>query len=440
MLRFCFRYFLSIGLVCLACFISQCAVPPKTDKIPLKQEEKARESGYATQAAAQQYAGEILAYLMQVVLGKAGNPKVRDLWYERGGSTRLDFDLISSIMTDPQMDMKRVLVLDNNILGLSKVLYYYNKRLNLFKGEFNQESLFPSAELLSVRLMLLQKLHRGEKVNLHKLVQKKTQLMNPDIEPAEIDGSEIGLNSSEIKLLKDVFASEPFFMDYLENPFVVDTLYRVGVVNLDDFVREKSSQAVYTDCGCQEKTDRDGNKSVKIAILPSITRAFEYRGVDMGSYNCGFKPTDAYNQAVKRIQDKILDITQKLVKAQMSSGKPPDNTGAAVDYDAHAKAFTAEQVEFVNLDKRPYVIYPENANQVINSICQEADFSIIILGENVYLSFYLNEVDIYPNINRVYLDIMDIRHNQIDYELSQISMFVFKKMKPALNERIKLTS
>ena len=436
MLRFIFRNFLSISMVCLAFFILQCASPPKTDKMLPPQSDVTHENGFVAQSAAQQYAGEILAYMMQVVLGKAGDTKVRALWYARGVDTELDFNSVSKIMTDPQMDMKRILVLDNNILGLSKVLYYYNTRLNLFKGEYNQESLFPSAELLSIRMMLLQKIHRGEKVNMNKLVQQKAQLLNPDIDPAAIDADEAGLSTSEIKLLKDVIASEPFFMDYLENPFVVDTLYRVGVVNLDDFVKQKISQAQYPNCGCQATPSHDVGKVVKIVILPSITMAFEYQNVNKETYDFGFKPTDNYIQASQGIQDKILHTTQQLVKAQMLSREPQKNSSAVMDYDELAKKFAAEHVEFVNLDKRPFVIYPENANDVMHSICPDADFSIIILGENVYLSFNTNEVDIYPNVNRIYLDIMDIRHAQVNYELSQISMFIFKKLKDMIKEPV----
>ena len=214
---------------------------------------------------------------------------------------------------------------------------------------------------------------------------------------------------------------------------MVDTLYRVGVVNLDDFVKEKISQARYPSCGCQQNSSNDGKKVVKIAILPSITKTFEYQDVDKKLYDCGFKATDEYIQASQRIQAKILDTTHQLVKAQMLSGKSQKNSNTDANYDALAKGFAAEHIEFANLDKRPFVIYPENANEVMDSICPEADFSIIILGENVYLSFHLNEVDIYPNINRLYLDIMDIRHAQVDYELSQVSMFIFKKLKDMIS-------
>ncbi len=264
---------------------------------------------------------------------------------------------------------------------------------------------------------------------MHKLIQQKAQLMNPDIDPVDIDAAETGLNLSEIKLLKDVVASEPFFMDYLENPFIVDTLYRVGVVSLDDFVMEKIGKARYAACGCPSDPPSDGNTVVKIAILPSIIDAFDYQNVDKEKYLCGFKPTDAYIQASQGIQAKIMDTAQQLVKAQMLSGEAQKNSSDVTDYDALAKQFVDEHVEFINLDQRPFVIYPENAGNMIDGICPEAEFCIIILGENVYLSFYMTEVDIYPNVNRIYLDIMDVRHDQVDYELSQVSMFVFNRMK-----------
>ncbi len=163
MLKIVFRYLLNVGLVCLTLPLLQCASAPSTGKTLPAPQDMPHGSGYAAPSFEQQYAGEILAYMMQVVLGKAGDPKVRDVWYTRAVDTELDFDLACKIMTDPKMDMKRILVLDNNILGLSKVLYHYNIRLNLFKGEYHQESLFPSAELLSIRMLLLQKIQRGEK-------------------------------------------------------------------------------------------------------------------------------------------------------------------------------------------------------------------------------------------------------------------------------------
>ena len=116
----------------------------------------------------------------------------------------------------------------------------------------------------------------------------------------------------------------------------------------------------------------------------------------------------------------------------MSGGQPEHET-ADRDYQTLGKQYIDQHVEVVSLDQRPLVIYPENADQMINSICPDADFNIIILGENVYLSLNIDEVDVYPNVNRLYLDIMDITHSQVDYELSQVSMFIFNKLKDIMN-------
>jgi hypothetical protein len=380
------------------------------------------------QPCEQQYAGEILAYLMQVVLGKAGNPAMREVWYARAADARLDFDLVYETMTNSNKDRKQYLVLDNNIRGLSKVLYHYNIRLNLFKGKYHQESVFPSAELLSIRMMLLQKIHRGEKVNMEKLLKKKKLMANPEVDPADIDPGGTGLNASEIKLLKDVIDSEPFFMDYLENPFIVDTLYRVGVVNPDNFVKEKISRARYQADGFTARSPQKDSGTLKISILPSITKAFEYQNIDATTYPSGFKPNKKYAEASQEVQEKILNLTQQLVKVQLMSRGPTQHSPGS-NYDALAKRFVDEHLEFLNHDRRPFVIYPENADRMIESICPEAAFTIIILGENVYLSLNINEVDSYPNVNRVYLDIQEIRHSQVDYELSQVSMFVYNKLK-----------
>jgi hypothetical protein len=431
MLKIAFRCVLRIGLLALIIPLLQCASSSKIDPSLSAPQQMTVAAEHAVPSFEQQVAGEILAYMMQVVLGKAGDPRMRDAWYNRAVDTELNFDLVSKIMTDPQMDVKQILVLDNNILGLSNVLYYYNQRLNLFKGEQNRQSLFPSVELLSLRMLLLQKIHRGEHVNMSKLFQQKAQLVNSGVDAADIDSAGTGLNLFELKLLKDVVAAEPFFMDYLENPFVVDTLYRVGVVSLDDVVKEKIGQARYTDCGCPPKTDPDGAGAgaVRIAILPSITKAFEYQQVDAGKYPCGAKPTEEYIQASRMIQDKILNSARLLVRSQMLSENRQNNSKTDGGFDALADRFVRRHVDFINLDARPFVIYPENAEKVISGLCPETDFSVIVLGENVYLSFDMREVDIYPHVNRVYLDIMDIRHAQVDYELSQVSMFIFNRLK-----------
>jgi hypothetical protein len=84
------------------------------------------------QTPAEEYAGELLAYLVPLTLGKTGNPKFRDEWADRGLRLPLDYGAITEMMQGPEKDPRRVMVLDNNILGLSQVLYHYDERLNFF--------------------------------------------------------------------------------------------------------------------------------------------------------------------------------------------------------------------------------------------------------------------------------------------------------------------
>jgi hypothetical protein len=84
-------------------------------------------------------------------------------------------------------------------------------------------------------------------------------------------------------------------------------------------------------------------------------------------------------------------------------------------------------------DDRPLVIYPSNAEAVVRQVCPEADFVLILLGKNVYLSFAIDpEKDVYPSTNRMYLDIIDLKYAQIDQELDIIARFVLAKLKNEL--------
>ncbi len=87
-------------------------------------------------------------------------------------------------------------------------------------------------------------------------------------------------------------------------------------------------------------------------------------------------------------------------------------------------------LQFYDLDKRPLVIYPENAEKVIKALCPGADFNFIILGKNVYLSMYIDEKrDVFPSVNRMYLDIKDIGRSQSDYEIDQVGEYLFNRLK-----------
>jgi hypothetical protein len=70
---------------------------------------------------------------------------------------------------------------------------------------------------------------------------------------------------------------------------------------------------------------------------------------------------------------------------------------------------------------RPVTIYPGNADRVIGQLCPTADFSIILLGKNVYRAVFIDpEADIYPHKRWLYLDVDDVRYGQADVEIETV--------------------
>jgi len=387
--------------------------------------------GLYPQTPAEQYAGEVLAYMVPITLGKTGTPKLREEWGHRGLDLPLDYALISDKMQGPEKTPRLVMVLDNNILGLSKVLYHYDERLNLFKGSYVQKSIFPSTELLSIRVMLLQKMARGEKVSMAGLMKKKMQILDPAISAEEIDLDGTNLNFSEMKLLKDIIQSEPSFMAYLEHPFIVEMLYRIGAVLMDTYARKKIQAARYRDSVSEQGREMPEKKSVQIAVLPSVVGSFDYQSIDTGIYPSGFIPEESYVKATKTFQKTMILFLKKLIMAQMFGDAAADSDEQKRRH-ARVEEFIETHLNIRFMNQRPFVIYPGNAEKVIKDICHDSDFNVIVLGKNVYLSMHILDVDTFPHVNRLYLDMSDLVHGQVDYEISQISMFVFNKLKPLI--------
>ena len=103
------------------------------------------------------------------------------------------------------------MVLDARILGLCEVLYHYNPRLNQFKGRYLFESVYPSPELVAVRLLLVRKLVDGERVDLDALIRRESLLTDPLAVPSPADRLATGLSVEEFRFLREIFDSEPLF-------------------------------------------------------------------------------------------------------------------------------------------------------------------------------------------------------------------------------------
>lgn len=88
-------------------------------------------------------------------------------------------------------------------------------------------------------------------------------------------------------------------------------------------------------------------------------------------------------------------------------------------------------------DERPLVIYPENAEQVIRDVCPKADFTVILLGKNIYKSIFFDKTrDVYPSVDRLYIDIMDIKHSETEDETEKICEFICSRLKDSIRRMV----
>lgn len=344
--------------------------------------------------ASEQIAGEIMAYLMEVVLGSAGPLPMRKAWATRGSDLPLDFALVKTRMFGPVPQRAELMVLDTNILGLSQVLYHYDHRLNLFKGTAEHDSLYPCAELMAIRLLLIHKQMRGETVSMAALVRSQALFAPGSRAPQPAELAEMNLTDGEFHFLKDVLLSEPALLQYMQHPFLVSTLKRIGVAQQDTFSLFADQMANY-----RQWSDGipPGKKSpVTIAILPSMNTLFETTNGDI-------VPSPAYRQLVGELKQAILIGLQDNHRQRIST------VGGIAE-----PAFITPY--------RPMVIHPRNAGRVIENVCPKADFVVIVLGKNVYRAMEIDpDNDIFPHEKRIYLDVSDIRYQQIDNEIKIIA-------------------
>jgi hypothetical protein len=333
-------------------------------------------------------------------------------------------------------------VLDSDLLGLSAILYHYSRNLNLFKGRYIYDSLYPSAELVALRLLLLQKIHRGEKAHLDALVERGALLTTLRVEPTDSDLQATGLNRQEMRLLGEVLQTEPVFSAYLQYPFLVDSFYRLGAVTKDVLVKQKIEAANYERYPACSPSPASSQGRVVIALLPSFTKEFEYGdAAAKASAPYGFIPTPTLTAVTERLQHQIVEHTIALARRALKKAGF-DNSLAVEDQLVPAlEKVIAEGLVFCVQNQRPLVIYPGNAARVLQDVSSTADLNVILLGKDVYLAMEIRpETDVHPHTNRIYLDIMDVKHDQVDEEIDQISTFILSKLKDdlsALEEKLR---
>jgi hypothetical protein len=362
------------------------------------------------------YAGEVLAYLMKVVLGRAGDPRLRAIWAERGRGFPLELSRIKALMDDEEASKRALLVLDTNILGLSEVLYYYNRRLNQFKGRTAYDSVYPSAELLALRLLLLQALQNGQKLHLGALLQRQESLLRESSTPDSLDLAATGLTVEQWRLLGEVIWAEPFFLHYLQLPFIVASLNQLGIVAEDAYLHRALRAATYRPHRLPLRNGQAASPRVVIAVLPSLVTGFsDGPGGSKDGSPTGFTSSPAYRKTVSGLIARIRErVTLLAEESGFAAGDPSE---------------LADRVVFLNYDRRPFLITPQNADRVIADLAPRADLNLVILGKNVYRTLHFaSPREVYPGTNRIYLDELDIRYDQIDEELGQIGRFILRRL------------
>jgi len=386
--------------VTLLCILASLAVSSCSFHVPRIEQGRGEDREVAAALTpAQEYAGEIMSYLLRVVLGKAGRPDGRKEWAARGRESDLRLHSFYEIMSSPDRNIQEIMVLDSNILDLSRILYKYDEELSFSKGKPGLSSIYPAPEFLAIRMLLLRKIERGEKVSLQALFERESKLLIEGYEPSQEDLKATNLRIEEWFLIRDILWKEPHLYDYLKSPFLVNALYETGAVEMDGFTEESIERASSRAGRCRLLGGSGGEGGIDILFLPSMTKEFEPSppgGV--------LRPTPFLHEMICRLRNELIACAGK-----------QSTEGAGVSFHV--------------LDQLPLVVYPENADDVVRKVCPDADFTVIILGKNVYLALYVEETrDVYPATNRMYIDLTDIQYGRIHEACTKVIEFIRKRI------------
>ncbi|MFC1516618.1 hypothetical protein ACFL7E_07670, partial [Thermodesulfobacteriota bacterium] len=244
--------------------------------------------------------------------------------------------------------------------------------------------------------------------------------------PTAEDLDAMNLNIDEMRLLMDIFENEPYLYDYLNSNFLVDAFYKAGVIEKDAFVKNIIQKANYKQYNCRHSGGSYSNDAVTISFLPSMTKEFYYGNSREGLSHYGFKPTEHFDEMTNKFKDEILEKTKSIVYAEITKGTTKIGRK---EWETLWERIVTEKIAFYKEDARPLVIYPGNAQQAVQDVCPKTDFAVILLGKDVYLSMHIETgKDTYPDVNRLYIDIMDIKYDQVQEEIGQIGEFICSQL------------
>ena len=377
----------------------------------------------------QSHAAELLAYLLRVTLGMAGGRDYREDWRTRGLHEPLDYQNVVETMTSPNGNIHDLMVLDPNILDLSNVLYHYDKSLSLYEGEYGITSIYPASQYVAIRLLVLKKMHRKEAVDLSAILERETLLRDSDLRPTQQDLRAMDLTANELTFLQEIIQSKPRLLQYLKSPFLTKALWGAGVLKRDAFVEAQLSKANYRAYPCRRYVGSVRPNAFKVFLLPSMTDEFVHAWADDSDSSDGFRPTDFLLQMMGKLAGDIEAAAKKEMRAMLFPGKDPRPEHADAPWDAIWHGLTEKYLSFYEADERPFAVYPQNAAQTIADVCPQADFTVIILGRNVRKSILIDpKADTYPAVNRIYVDIMDIKRARTKEDVQTLGRIVSEAM------------
>ncbi|MCF8128722.1 MAG: hypothetical protein K9N10_09420 [Deltaproteobacteria bacterium] len=330
-------------------------------------------------------------------------------------------------MTDPEGNRLDFMVLDPDILDLSQVLFHYDDRLSLYKGDYGITSVYPAPEILALRLFILKKMNACEKFDLDAFMGRKAKLLDKNYRTSPEDLAATGLSAREMKFLRDIFQSEPAFYRYLTCPFLLKELKETDVLASGNMTDKIIQSANYTPSQCESMHFSEPGNAVRIALLPSMTKEFIYGKEAPSLSECGFNPTEFLENIFIKLQMDILETTLKTIKKVFS--KPPHKELTNPQIHELWQRLSQKNIAFYVENKRPLVIYPENAAKLTREVCPEADFTVILMGKNIYRAIYFDPTkDAYPSVNRIYMDIMDVEYDQAGEEIEIIGQFICSRL------------
>jgi hypothetical protein len=259
-------------------------------------------------------------------------------------------------------------------------------------------------------------------------MRRKAKLLHEEQPVSSEDLAATGLSATEMKFLRDIFQSEPNFYRYLTSPFLLKELKDNNLLLPGHVTDEIIRSAHYTPFRCEPMESQVSGNAVRIAFLPSMTKEFVYGKDEPLLSEYGFKPTEFLEKIFDKLQREILKKTLAALKNNFS--KRPCKELTKRQWRELCRRISQRDIAFYVENQKPLVIYPENAARVVQEVCPEADFTVILMGKNIDRAIFFDpDRDAYPFVNRIYLDIMDIEYNQASEEIEMISQFIISSLK-----------